>query len=136
MSSLDLIKKHEGLRLKVYKDSLGIETIGYGRNLVDVGITENMAQDMLMEDMLAVYRECNKYHWYHGLNPARRAVIENMMFNMGASRFAGFEKTIGYIENGQWYKASTEMLDSKWAVQVGNRAQELSMLMETGEFRD
>ena len=39
----DLVTKlitHEGLRLQVYKDTLGIDTIGIGRNLEDRGITD------------------------------------------------------------------------------------------------
>ena len=31
--------KSEGLRLEVYQDTLGIDTIGVGRNLEDRGIT-------------------------------------------------------------------------------------------------
>ena len=31
---------HEGLRLEVYQDTLGIDTIGIGRNLEDRGITK------------------------------------------------------------------------------------------------
>jgi lysozyme len=36
---IEKLIKHEGLRLEVYKDSLGIDTIGIGRNLEDRGIT-------------------------------------------------------------------------------------------------
>ncbi len=61
------------------------------------------------------------------------AVVLNMIFNMGLSRFSGFIKTIGYIENGQYFMAATEMLDSKWAKQVGKRARTLAKLMEAGD---
>ena len=35
-----MIALHEGLRLQVYQDHLGIDTIGIGRNLEDRGITD------------------------------------------------------------------------------------------------
>ena len=134
MNSLDLIKKHEGLRLKVYDDSEGIATIGVGRNLEAVGITESMAMEMLAEDMESVFTDLSRYQWYNGLNEARQAVVENMMFNLGSARFSGFKKTLKYISDGDFLAASKEMLDSKWARQVGNRADELSLMMETGKF--
>ena len=37
---LDQLVEHEGLELMPYEDSLGIETIGIGRNLKDRGVSE------------------------------------------------------------------------------------------------
>lgn len=55
-ASLDLIKSFEGLSLKVYKDSIGIPTIGYGTTFYEDGkkvtmndpeITETRAEQLL-----------------------------------------------------------------------------------------
>ena len=38
--------KHEGLKLQVYQDTLGIDTIGIGRNLEDRGITKQELDEL------------------------------------------------------------------------------------------
>ena len=55
-----------------------------------------------------------------------------MVFNMGINRFKHFKKTIYYIKNNDFTKASTEMMDSRWANQVGFRAVKLSSMMKMG----
>ena len=54
----NLIQKliqHEGLRLQAYKDSLGIATIGIGRNLEDRGITPEELEWMDIPNMDTIY---------------------------------------------------------------------------------
>ena len=133
-TSIDLIKKHEGRRLKLYKCTGDKWSIGWGRNLEDNGISAETAEQMLAEDMVAVRADCVKFPWFKTLNTPRQAVIENMIFNMGLPTFLEFRKTIALIEAGSYTEAANEMLRSKWARQVGNRAHELSLIMETGEF--
>ena len=48
---IKMIKRHEGLRLKPYKCTAGKTTIGYGRNLTNVGISESEALIMLKADL-------------------------------------------------------------------------------------
>ena len=52
---------------------------------------------------------------------------------MGADTFATFGRTIEAVENGDWETVAAEMLDSVWAMEVGNRAQEDADLMESGD---
>ena len=130
----EMIARHEGLRLKVYDDSVGIATIGYGRNLVDVGISPEMAEEMLEEDIVGAVEDANKFDWVNRLNDVRQAVIVNMIFNLGYTRFSGFKHTIEYIHNARYGDAAHEMLNSKWATQVGDRAIELSNMMRTGQW--
>ena len=131
--AIALIKRHEGLRLKPYKDTEGVLTVGYGHNL-EREITEIEAERLLKIDLQMAETDCNKFHWYHALDEVRQGVILNMVFNLGLTRFSGFKKTIGFIENGQYFMAATEMLDSKWAKQVGRRAVDLSYMMRTGTW--
>lgn len=133
MKSIELIRKHEGLRLKPYRDTEGILTVGYGRNL-EKGISQRVADLLFEEDMNDVYHDCNKLDWYRRLTPARQAVIENMIFNLGYTKFRGFKKTIQYIKDKDFIGAGNEMLRSRWAEQVGNRSVELAQMMQSGVF--
>ena len=45
-----------------------------------------------------------------------------MCFNMGAPRLSGFKKFIAGVNSGDWNTAAVEMMDSRWARQVGDRA--------------
>jgi lysozyme len=130
---IDLLKKHEGLRLKPYRCSADKLTVGYGRNLDDVGISEEEAEMLLLNDLLTANIEVeNRFVWFEDLDEVRKAVVVNMIFNLGIARFSAFKKTISLIEEGSYSEAAQEMLDSRWANQVGSRANELSEMMRTG----
>lgn len=130
----DELMRDEGLRLKVYLDSEGIETIGVGRNL-QKGITRDEALYLLENDIKSVIQDALSFDWYAELTEVRQRVILNMLFNLGISRFKGFRNTIRLIEMGDYEAASEEMLDSKWAKQVGIRATRLSEMMKNGNSR-
>ena len=55
-----------------------------------------------------------------------------MAFNMGQTRLQGFRRMLLAISMENWDEAASQMLDSRWAVQVGNRARELSQMMKEG----
>lgn len=124
----------EGKRNLPYEDSVGILTIGVGRNLEDVGLRDGEIMFMLQNDIDEVRRQLNHVDWYKGLNLPRQHVIENMVFNLGWSRFMKFKKTIAYIIQRRWNDAALEMLRSVWAAQVGPRAIRLSNIMKSGMF--
>lgn len=130
------LKKHEGLRLKPYTDTVGKLTLGIGRNLEDKGITEREALFMLSNDVDYFYNQLNKnLTWFKLLDDARQNVLVNMAFNLGIRGLLTFKMTLSLIEYGDYDNAATEMLNSVWAYQVGQRAIELSKQMATGEFQ-
>lgn len=127
------VKAHEGLRLKPYKCTAGKVTIGYGRNLDDNGITTAEANMMLDLDMTLSDLEARKFtDAFNEMSDVRKAVIVEMVFNLGLTRLNKFKKLKQALEEGDYEKASFEMLDSKWAVQVGNRANTLAEQMKRG----
>lgn len=130
---LEQLQRHEGLRLKPYRDSVGKWTIGYGRNLDDRGISEDEAGFMLDNDIDQVVAELERMPLYLSLDSVRQVVLANMAFNMGVPTLLEFRRMLGALARGEWNRAADEMLDSKWARQVGYRAVELSELMRTGE---
>ena len=128
----ELIKKHEGLRLKPYKCTAGKITIGYGRNLDDNGITQYEAEQMLHNDIQNCYAECVKLKCWNKLNEARQAALLDMCFNLGISRLKNFKKMLAALEVGAYSRAASEAMDSTWAMQVKSRATELSKIIEKG----
>ncbi len=132
-----MLVRHEGLKNKPYRCTAGRLTIGVGRNLEDNGIRKVEAYFMLDNDIDEIRDSLEKkYNWFERLNAVRKAVVIDMAFNLGISRFGAFKKTIALIESGDFEEASKEMLRSKWAVQVGYRAKELSEMMRSGEYKE
>ena len=150
------VRVHEGLVLTVYKDTLGIDTIGIGRNLQDRGISKEELDHMDIPSMDAVYEhgitEADAYYLatnyiaivekelarakpcVYDLDAVRQLIVMDMAFNMGVPRLCKFKKMWAAIEAGDFDTASVEMLDSRWARQVKSRATKLSDAMKKGEF--
>jgi lysozyme len=125
---------HEGLRLTCYTDTVGKRTIGVGRNLDDVGITRLEALRLLDNDLDRVEAQArHAFPWFDGLDEARQDVILNMLFNLGLGGLQTFKKFLNCVSQGRYEDAAREMLASKWATQVGQRAQDLAQQMRTGE---
>ena len=146
----DLIKQlahHEGVVLKVYKDSLGIDTIGIGRNLAHRGI-EVVELTYMQKTMNDVFTNgITKEDAYFLANKdieivedellRARAVVRvlvDMGFNMGIPRLNRFFRMWGAINEQEYKSAAEEMQDSLWAGQVKSRANTLAYAMEHGEF--
>lgn len=133
MTLKELLIKHEGLRLKPYRCTAGKLTIGVGRNLDDKGITEAEAMVMLDNDIRAITRALSEtFSWFIFLDNVRKAVVVSMVFNLGLGGFLKFKNTIAAIRDKDWNKAADNMLQSKWAEQVGQRAFELAEMMRYG----
>ena len=130
-----MLIRHEGLRLKPYRDAKSKLTIGVGRNLDDVGITRAEALMLLDNDITTVQRDAKRaFPWFAGLDPVRKDVVLDMVFNLGLPGFRRFKKTIASIRAGDWENEAREMLKSRWANEVGKRATELAAMMERGKY--
>lgn len=128
-----LLIRHEGLRLKPYRDTVGKLTIGVGRNLDDVGISEAEALDLLSNDLARVQAHLDRKHgWWRSLDRVRQHALIDMSFNLGPQGFDSFTLTLAGIRGGAFAEASREMLRSRWAVQVGGRAVELAHMIQAG----
>lgn len=132
---VELTKGFEGLRLKPYTCPAGKLTIGYGHNLEDNGITEEMAEVLLRTDLACARMEvCAKFPWIIKLNEPRQYVLVDMCFNMGIGRLLTFKKMLAALKEGYYERAAYEMMDSKWAKQVVRRAKTLAEIMKKGEY--
>jgi lysozyme len=127
------LARDEGVRLKPYRDSVGKLTIGIGRNLDDVGISRPEADYLLANDL--VRTEADLDHlipWWRTLDPVRQRVVLNMAFNMGAYEVSHWPNWLGDVKAGQFDTASSSMLNTLWARQVGPRSTRLAAMMRTG----
>ena len=147
---------HEGLKLQVYQDTLGIDTIGIGRNLEDRGITEEELDDLdiptidhvyeygiteadavylATNDVQIVEEELLRAHpCVDRLDSVRQLILMDMAFNMGVPRLCKFTKMWNAIHEEKFDVAAKEMLDSRWANQVKSRSTKLANAMHNGEF--
>lgn len=131
------IKQHEGFVDVAYKCPAGYLTIGYGRNIDSKGgkgLTLTEAEMLLENDINENFAAASSYDWFYSLNAVRRAVVVEMIFNLGLFGFSKFKKTIAAIEAEDYDAAASEMLQSKWATQVGKRAKRLSERMRAGRI--
>jgi lysozyme len=121
---LDDLKRDESLRLKLYRDSvLGKLTIGWGRNIEDCGISRDEAEVMLLADVDEVVRDLDlMLPWWRGLSPDQQRGLANMAFNLGLPKLLKFKDMLSALKRGNGLEAATAALNSRWARQVGERA--------------
>ena len=150
---IEQLKEHEGFRGNYYQCSANKKTIGYGRNVeanpfsikeeVMLGrncfdenpMTEEEAEQLLLNDIDEVIALIKEHLPWEVLNPARQGVCANMAFNLGVSGFFQFKNMLRAINKACYKEAAIEMLDSKWAKQVGGRADVLAQQMSKGMWQ-
>lgn len=129
----DMVILDEGLRLKPYTDSNGHLTIGVGRNLDAVGISNDEAMVLLDNDIKAAIEVVDQIApWWRGMSEMRQHVLVNMAFNLGY-KLAGFKRALTAMEAGAYETAADEMKNSEWYRQVGARGVRLVSLMRQGK---
>ena len=118
----DHIKEYEGLSNVLYKCTSNKVSIGYGRNLEDVGISKDEAEYLLKNDIDIALDEVSEHFDMPNLPEPAQIVLVDMCFNMGISRLLNFRNMIKAMEEDDWDKAADELLDSKYAAQTKRRA--------------
>jgi lysozyme len=147
------LRRDEGVVYHPYVDSVGKITIGVGRNLTDVGFSaaelavllshgktnskqlvldDNEVDMLLNNDIDKVVREMTTLPWFNALNDMRQNAMLNMCFNLGFAGLSAFHQTIACIESSNWQCVHDQLLASKWARQVGDRAQRIANAMLKG----
>ena len=118
---------HEGKRSLLYNCSAGYPTIGVGHNCETKPLSQAAIHQILNDDIDDCIGDLDRNieRWRRYPQGVQHALI-NMTFNMGISGLMKFRQTFAYLDKGHWIAAADEMLDSKWADQVGNRAEEVS----------
>ena len=135
--------KDEGYKYEIYLDHLGYPTFGVGHLVLEtdeeygqpVGtpVSEKRILECLNNDIDIVCKELDQnMTWWSELDDTRQRVLANMAFNLGLPRLGKFKNFLAAVQEQDWEKAAVEMMDSKWATQVGNRAVRLKEKMLNG----
>jgi lysozyme len=143
------LRRDEDVRYSPYKDTKGIPTVGVGHNLnakpLPAGwkypLNDTQVNSLLDDDLEDVFHDLDRnLPWWTELSDVRMRVLANLCFNMGITRLLGFKKALVAMRQGKFSTAADEMLDSKWANDVGirdkkgnpGRALRLANMMRTG----
>ena len=128
----ETITRHEGSRLDMYQDTLGIWTIGVGHNIQEKGISPKVMEIMLQEDLEEAISELKRSVSFFSRMPEQvQEALVNLSFNMGIPRLMQFRNTLAYLRDGEFESAADELLDSRYAEQVGHRALEVADMIRT-----
>ena len=136
---LKSVKEHEGFRSKVYLDTLGKRTVGYGHLCVedhwedDKEYEWGYLEEILIKDLreaIAGADELIEQHNCKDLKGQAKEVVVEMIFQLGKTGVSKFKKMWEALSEYNYIGASFEMLDSKWANQTPNRAKKMAALMK------
>ena len=142
---LDKLQKElaedEGCKYEIYLDHLGYKTFGVGHlckatdpeNDMDVGteVSKERVDECFKTDIEITIEDCNiLYSNFNDIPEEAQLILANMMFNLGRPRLSKFLKLKAAVDDEDWMEASVQMMDSKWAKQVPNRAKRLCERME------
>ena len=138
----------EGKREAPYKDSVGIWTIGIGRNMARgltaqeftslcmlVPLDESQIDYLFRRDFETHLQETRKlFPLLESYAPARQEALVNMCFNLGPAKLAKFSKMRAEIDCDDWNMAADEAMDSVWYIQVGMRGERIVYALRYGEW--
>ena len=131
MTLIEQLRRDEGVRHRVYADTLGHATIGIGHNLAEP-ITDAAIEQIFHDDLAGVTAELSFFPFWPGLSEVRQAVLQNMAFNLGVHGLRnGFGPMLAALEDGDYGLAADRMLGKSWERQVGDRARRLAAQMRT-----
>ena len=136
------LKIDEGVKYEIYKDHLGYPTFGIGHLITEndpehgepdgKGISEDRVNEVFATDVAKFVSESKiLFPDLDELPDVAQQVIVNMAFNMGRPRLSKFKNFIAGVNDRDWVRAAEEMMDSRWADQVGARATRLRNLILT-----
>ena len=137
MSLEERLMEHEGFIPKIYKDTRGLATIGYGHLVTkqdtfieDVEYPEEELYDLFLKDLQKAKNGAEEIVGHiKELHPTAKEIITEMVYQLGVTGVRRFLKTLLHLENCDYKNASMEMLDSAWRKQTPKRCEKLSKMM-------
>ena len=138
MSKLvEQLKRHEGIRTHAYQCTANMTTVGVGRNIDEdggIGLSIDEIEFLLENDIKRCKQELISFPWFSQIDSVRQDALINLCFNLGMTRLLGFKNALTAMSVGDYDKAADEFMDSRWAKQVGSRAEEVCAMIRTGNY--
>ena len=123
----------EGLRLMPYRCTSNKLTIGVGRNIEDRGISVETAMQMLREDLELVIDELKRaIPGFEKMPESVQEALVDLAFNMGTPTLLTFKRALRALQAQEWDNAADEILSSRYAKQVGRRAEIIADMIRSG----
>ena len=133
---LKSVRDHEGYRDQVYLDSLSKRTVGVGHLCVeefwedDKKYSEKFLMEILEKDLENAISGAEELLKGCNLPSLANEIVVEMVFQLGATGVSKFKNMWKNLSSLNYAGASIEMLDSRWAKQTKNRAEELANEMK------
>jgi lysozyme len=143
----EILEKHEGKKRRKYKCTAGRWTIGIGHNMEDEPlpeemqrfldsngyITDEMIYELLEKDIEdAINDAWDLYPNLESYSEARQAALIDFLFNVGKRVALQFKRLNRAVNEEKWDNAAKYLLESKYARQVGQRAQTIARMLREG----
>ncbi len=136
----NMLRKDEGFKQYPYKDTKGNWTIGYGTNMENfIDFLEEYKQKGISKETAILWLRyfidsskneiANNIPWSNDITPPKKIALINMCYNMGIVKLLEFKKFLNALQDNDLINAQKELLNSKWASQVGLRAERISVLI-------
>ena len=110
---VQMLKRHEGVRDKVYMCSAGYETIGVGRNISEsgLGLADDEIDYLLSNDIRRCKEELiGEYDWFKDLDSVRQEALIDLSFNIGQTKLRKFVKALGHMATGNYDRGRARVL--------------------------
>ncbi len=140
------LRQAEGVKRYVYDDASGVNlgpgavlkgwpTVGVGRNLAGVEMSDGAINFLLSEDIAtANLQAANMYgSVFSSWDDARQRAVIEMIFNLGMTKYRQFLTMSHDIIDNDWAGAAVSALDSLWARQVGDRSKRIAYQLQYGK---
>lgn len=136
---IKMLKRHEGVKSHAYRCSENFITVGVGRNIDSdggLGLSEDEIDYLLANDIRRCRAELEEgFDWFGELDGIRQDALIDFNFNVGLTTFLKFKKFIAAMKKNDWPTAAKELLSSKYAKQVGARADEIAAMITSGDYQ-
>jgi len=141
---VEMLKRHEGVvknndRHVVYKCSENFLTLGIGRNIDPnggLGLSDSEVDFMLSNDVDRVIAELGKaFSWFTDLDCVRADAMIDLCFQLGLPSLLKFKNFLAEMAEGNYELAAPHLLDSLYARQTPNRANEIAEMIVSGKYK-
>ncbi len=112
---------------KVYIDTEGFDTIGYGTKLP---LSEAECDALMRMRLKPTVDQVDVYFNYLKIDDVAWNILYGMAYQMGITGLSKFKNMLIALQEQDYQTAASEMRDSRWYNQTKNRAERLASRME------